>query len=202
MKLEKEFTVAAPLSRAWQTLTDVNAIVSCLPGQELRPVDGVHIGRVELIDAGRKLSCEAMVRSIDQDDDEHVATIALRARQLGGPAVGSVTMQGRLAADDGRTRVALSADVLSAGHEPNGAFDGAARGLFEEVAERLEQRLMAPPAHPPSPPAHPPSPRDAAAATPERASAARHAPDARLIAAGGLVLAAAVLGRVLARRRR
>ena len=132
MKLEKEFTVAAPLSRAWQTLTDVNAIVSCLPGQELRPVDGVHIGRVELIDAGRKLSCEAMVRSIDQDDDEHVATIALRARQLGGPAVGSVTMQGRLAADDGRTRVALSADVLSAGHEPNGAFDGAARGLFDD----------------------------------------------------------------------
>lgn len=38
MRLEKEFTVAAPLGRAWQTLSDVEAIVSCLPGAELGAV--------------------------------------------------------------------------------------------------------------------------------------------------------------------
>ena len=40
MELNHEFTVAAPIGRAWAVLTDIEEIAPCMPGAELTDVDG------------------------------------------------------------------------------------------------------------------------------------------------------------------
>jgi carbon monoxide dehydrogenase subunit G len=209
MRSEKEFTVAAPLGRVWQTLSDVEAIVSCLPGVELRAADAVRIGRVALVAGGSRLSCEVTARSIDKDEDEHVATIGLHARQLDGPATGSATVQSQLTAIDGSTRVVLSAEWLFSGHEgSDDAEQGVACQLLDAVAEGVEQRVLAPMV-PPRPEQSAAGPQDKSPVLESDSGAipvgplGGKVPPARLvIAAGGLLLVLAVRLTMLVRRRR
>lgn len=148
MRLEKELTVEVPLDRAWRTLSDLDTFASCLPDAELSPADGAYTGRVTFGTDGSRIVCETTVRALDQDADEHLATILVHARQVDGPAIGSATVQSRCESADSATRVKLSAEVVASGYERTGeVFERAAKELFDEVGERLRQRaLTAPPA--------------------------------------------------------
>ncbi len=147
MELRKEFSVGVSPERAWRTLTNPQTIACCLPGAELRPVDGVHAGRVKLSDAGDQIWCEALLRMIDRDDDEQVATFSVHGRQLGGPAIGSVTFQGRVEPINGSARIVLSAEVRSSGHRPvDEVVRSEARRLVDQVAEDLSERMQQAPA--------------------------------------------------------
>lgn len=203
MRLEKDFAVGVPLERAWQTLSDVGAIASCVPGAELRAVNGMYTGRVEVSAGTGRLVCEATVRVIDRDDDKRVTTISGHGRQLGGPAVGDVTLQGRIEAVDSSTQVVLSAEIRSSGHEQTpDAVENAARQLLDEVAERLSERMQqSPPPQAVGDEVPQPGP---SAVSGERVAGppARRAPDPGLVAAsGGFLLLALVLWRLLVRRR-
>ena len=49
MKINNEFTVHAPIDRAWALLTDVEAIAPCMPGAQLtgvRPAEEGAVGEV------------------------------------------------------------------------------------------------------------------------------------------------------------
>ena len=49
MELVHEFTVAVPVERAWDVLTDVERIAPCMPGAELTGVDGgTYHGQVKI----------------------------------------------------------------------------------------------------------------------------------------------------------
>ncbi len=61
MRFEKEFTVAAPLDRAWRELDDIDVFASCLPG-ELRDADGVCTGEFSLAANGAATRCQATLR--------------------------------------------------------------------------------------------------------------------------------------------
>src|SRR5436305_14427424 len=127
MRLEKELTVGVPLDRAWRTLSDPETFASCLPDAELQSVDGVYAGQATLGSDGSRIVCETTLRALDQDEDEHTATILLQARQVGGPGLGSATLQSRCESADSATRVTLSAEVVASGHEQSGeAFERAA----------------------------------------------------------------------------
>jgi uncharacterized protein len=204
MRLEREFTVGAPLDRAWSAMSDAGVLVSCIPGAQLRPIDDVYTGRVEVDLNGGRILCEATVRAVDRDEDEHVATVALHARQLGGPGIGSATVSSRCEPADGATRVLLSADVLSSGHEHSlEALEGAAGRLLDEAAELLRQQAAKSVARPPAPSSSPePAPTAVVAAGASTASAAAHPGWQRGAAlAGGALLAAVLVRRFLGRRR-
>jgi hypothetical protein len=177
MRLEKELTVEVPLDRAWHTLSDLDTFASCLPDAELSSVDGAYTGRVTLGTDGGRIVCETTVRALDQDADEHVATILVHARQVDGPAIGSATVQSRCENADSATRVKLSAEVVASGYERTGeVFERAAKELFDEVGERLQQRAVtAPPAAQPLQ-GGPASVRDPDASTTMAAAQAAAAP--------------------------
>lgn len=136
MRFEHEFTVEVPLEQAWRSLSDAGAVAAALPDAELRAVDGVHTGRVRL-DAGRNLACEATVTTVDQDEDDHVASVAVHGRQVDGPGIGSALLRSRLRGRDASTTISLTAEVLTAGHDPGNDFQDAARRIFEAVAEGM-----------------------------------------------------------------
>src|ERR1700758_1891836 len=131
MRLEKEFTVGAPMETAWRAVSDAGVLAASIPGAQLRAVDDVYTGRLEVPPGGGGFVCEATLRSVDQDADEHVATAVLHARQLGGPAIGSAMVRSRCEAAGDETRVLLSAEVSSSGYEARGAaLESAARELL------------------------------------------------------------------------
>lgn len=182
-------------------MSDVEVFAACVPGGELRPADGLYTGRLELATNGNRIHCEATARSVDQDEDEHVATILLHGRQLGGPAIGSATVQSRCHEDGSSTRVVLSAEVLASGYEhPAEAFGATARELFERAADLLQQRATnAPP--PAAAPGQPPSePVRSGAALPVPASTQRRL-GLGLAVAGGALVAVVVARRFLGGRR-
>jgi carbon monoxide dehydrogenase subunit G len=207
MRFEHEFTVEVPLDQAWRALADADALAASFPDARLRAVDGVHTGRIEL-DASRKLSCEATITGVDQDDDEHVATVSVHGRQVAGPAIGSAVLRSRLSDEGSGTKVNLTADVLTTGHEPGNGFEAEARRVFEAVAGGLERRAREgpPAAVPAAQAAHVPAPAAAPESVPVPAQGSwrvRASADKRLAGgAAGIVIAAFALRRVRRRRRR
>jgi carbon monoxide dehydrogenase subunit G len=203
---EQEFTIEVPLEQAWRVLADAEALAVSLPGAQLRAVDGVHTGRIEL-DANRNLACEATITAVDQDDDEHIATVSVHGRQVDGPAIGSATLRSRLSEQGSSTRISLTAEVLTTGHDPGNGFEAGARRMFEAVAQGLERRARERPpatATPPAPArasapasAPPSSPVVAQGSWLERASS----PEVLIGGAAGLLIAVAVLRRMRRGRR-
>jgi uncharacterized protein len=142
MRLEHEFTVAAPPDRTWNALAGADAVAACLPGAQLRPIDGLQTGRIEL-DPDRGISCDVTVSTIDRDDDEHVSTVALRGREPYGPGIGSAILRSQLAPAAGETtRVVLSADVNSTGHRPAEEFEDRAQSLLAALGDALQRRAL------------------------------------------------------------
>jgi carbon monoxide dehydrogenase subunit G len=203
MRFEHEFTVEVPLEQVWRALADPDALAASLPGAELRAVDGAHIGRIQL-DAGRNLSCEATITAVDQDEDEHVATVSMHGRQVQGPAVGSAVLRSRLSDRDSATNVSLTAEVLTTGHDPGNGFQDGARRLFEEVAEGLERRAQErPPAMAPETAQVPALAPAAAPAQGQGSWLERAGAQKRVVGgAAGLGIAAVLLRRMRRRRQR
>jgi carbon monoxide dehydrogenase subunit G len=204
IRFEHEFTVDVPLEQAWRAVADADAVAAALPGARLRSVDGVNTGRIEL-DSSRNLSCEATITTVDQDEDEHVATVSLHGRQVDGPGIGSAILRTRLTGNGSATGVILTAEVLATGHEPGNGFEVEARRVFEAVAEGLERRAVERPpsaavASGPAGDGQAPVPAPAPA---ERSWLQRMSPQQRLAGgAAGLAIAAIVLGRMRRGRRR
>ncbi|TFV55146.1 carbon monoxide dehydrogenase [Mycobacterium sp. PS03-16] len=98
MRLVNEFTVDAPLDAAWSALTDIPAVVGCIPGAELDGRDGddyrasvtVKVGPV-----GMTLSGVATVVHRDDTTHEMVVRGQARDRRGNGSAEATVTMTAR-----------------------------------------------------------------------------------------------------------
>ena len=54
MELTNEFEVAVPVAEAWAVLTDVERIAPCLPGAELKEVEGEEYRGVVKVKVDRK----------------------------------------------------------------------------------------------------------------------------------------------------
>jgi carbon monoxide dehydrogenase subunit G len=192
MRLEREFNVRAPLDRAWRALSELDVLAACIPGAQLQPSDDIYTGTVV---------CDATVRSVDRDEDEHVATILLHARQVDGPAIGSATVRSRCEGADGSTKVVLSAEVLMSGCAGGGAAtETAGHEVLKKAAAMLEQRaIVAPPtlSAVPTDPAPPPTP--AAPVVPVPVAAPNGVQ--RIAVAGGALVAIVLVRRLLGRRR-
>jgi carbon monoxide dehydrogenase subunit G len=195
MRFEHEFTVEVPLEEVWTTVSGPDALAASLPGASLRAIDGMHAGRIEL-GGGQGLACEATIAALDQDDDEHVATVSVHGRQVEGPGIGSATLRSRLSQEGSATRVKLVAEVLTTGHGPGNGFEAGARSLFDAVAEGLERQARERPA-----PVAVPPPEEAAAMVPAaRSWLERTGGQKQLIGGAAALLIAGTLLRRMRRR--
>lgn len=199
MRLEKEFTVAAPLERAWEELLDSADFAGCLPDAELHALQGaLYERRLSLDLHGSGVKCVGVVRLVDADEDNHSATIRIHGHEAGGPAIGRGVIESRLMPADGSTRVALSAQLRLTGQRASAEqVEEVGRTLLDGFAKRLEQRMLERAWHPEVPeeplaPERELPPREApsAVAEPEMAGAA---PALTLLREHGLLLGAIAL---------
>lgn len=134
MRLQNEFTVAAPLERTWDTLLDVERVASCLPGASIEPVgeDGLYRGAMRLKAGPVSLSYSGTVRLADVDADEHVASFDARAKESKGTGTAAAMIRNRLEPAGDGTRVVVETDLNVTGRPAQFG-----RGLMEDVASKV-----------------------------------------------------------------
>lgn len=135
MKLEHEFTVAAPIDETWNALLDVQRVATCLPGATVRPAaqEGAYDGRMKLKLGPMTAEYKGTLRMEEIDEASRSAVMHIQAKELKGQGGAAARMESRLAPeDDGRTRVVVGTDL-----EVSGRIAQLGRGMMENVADRL-----------------------------------------------------------------
>lgn len=146
MKLENEFTVAAPLEKTWQTLLDIPRVAGCLPGATLDSdgADGVFRGRMRMKLGPMTLGYEGTVQMAEVEEDEHSATIEARAKEVKGQGSASARIRNQLRGGDGVTHVMVETDLSITGRPAQfgrGIMEDVATRMITDFARRLEQEI-------------------------------------------------------------
>ena len=94
MKINNEFTVHAPIDRAWALLTDVEAIAPCMPGAQLtgiRPAEAgetlageVYEGKVKVKMGPVMAEYKGTAVFIEKDDEKYRGVIDAKGRDSRG----------------------------------------------------------------------------------------------------------------------
>src|SRR5690242_8939495 len=133
MKIANEFTVHAPIERAWAVLTDLEGIAPCLPGAQLTGVDGdVYRGKVKVKVGPVVSEFTGTARFAEKDDAAYRAVIDAKGRDArsAGNAAAMITAQLRPEGD--RTAVNVDTDL-----KISGKLAQFGSGVIREVSQKL-----------------------------------------------------------------
>ncbi|CAM3031639.1 SRPBCC family protein [Prescottella defluvii] len=139
MKIADQFTVDAPIDRAWEILTDLEGIAPLLPGATMTGREGddylgtvkIKVGPVTSEFAGRASFTE-------KDENSHTAVIDARGREKRGSGNASATITARLHEDGGATRVTVDTDMKIVGK-----LAQFGSGMIAQVSEKLMGQFAA-----------------------------------------------------------
>jgi carbon monoxide dehydrogenase subunit G len=152
MKLENEFSVAAPLEQTWATLLDIPRVAGCLPGATLESdgADGVFRGRMRMKLGPMTVGYEGTAQMGEVDEDEHSATIDVRAKEVKGQGSASARIRNQLRGGDGVTHVSVLTDLNITGRPAQfgrGIMEDVATRMLADFAKRLEAEVSRPAAN-------------------------------------------------------
>lgn len=148
MKIEDEFTVAAPVERTWAAIKDPQIVGPCLPGceeiEELSPTTykarvGVKVGPISA-----RFTVEVEV----VEEDPPTRVVSVTRGEEGGRAsnVRAESVVTLSPADDGSTTVRYESEVTVTGRLAKfgfGVMKKKAQALGAEFAKNLSERLTA-----------------------------------------------------------
>jgi uncharacterized protein len=184
MKLENEFTVPAPVDRAWEVLLDLERVAPCLPGAAIDGREGdAHTGTMTVKIGPITARYKGTVRIEESDEQAHRAVMRAQARDARGQGTAAATITSTMEAVDGGTRVRVETDMRITG--PAAQFG---RGVMQDVSAKMMGRFAdcleglmgeaeAPAAAVPAPADD--TPAEAPAPVPKPAEAAPSPPPAR-----------------------
>lgn len=189
MKITNEFTVHTPIERAWELLTDLEAIAPCMPGAQLTGVDGdTYQGKVK-IKVGPVISEFAgTARFVEKSGADYRAAIDAKGRDARSAGNAAAMVTAVLRPDGDRTTVSVDTDLKISGKLAqfgSGMIKEVSGKLLAQFVTNLEAKLAADSdsdsagtaAPPGSPVAGPESaPSDSGAAAPASAPARVPAP--------------------------
>jgi len=149
MELNDEFEVPLPVTEAWEVLTDVEKIVPCVPGVELREVEGGESRGVMKLRVGPTTVSyrgDAHVESLDADARKIV--LKAEGREIRGQGNVAAVITATLSPSAKGTLVQVATDLSFTGKLAQFDRDELAEvsgKLVAELARNLESALPAEP---------------------------------------------------------
>ncbi len=145
-QLVNEFTVNRPIDEAWAVITDVERIAPCLPGAELREIEGdVYRGVVKVKLGSITPQFKGQASFDERDDDAHRAVLKAEGRDTGGRgnAAAEITAQAESLSPTS-TRVVVSTDLHITGKVAQfgrGIIGDVSKKLMAQFADNLNEML-------------------------------------------------------------
>jgi uncharacterized protein len=137
MKLENEFTVPAPVERAWEVLLDVERVAPCLPGATIEGSDGdEYAGTMKIKIGPITTSYKGTVKIEEADESARRAVMRAQARDSRGQGTAAATITSTMEGVEGGTRVRVETDMRITG--PAAQFG---RGVMQDVSAKLMGRF-------------------------------------------------------------
>jgi carbon monoxide dehydrogenase subunit G len=116
MELSGEFFVKADPDEAWRVLTDVERIAPCVPGVELREIDGEAYRGVMRVKVGQTtIEYRGSVSVLELDAEKHRAVLTIDGRETRGKGTAAATMTALLEDAGTGTKVSLTAEGTVSG---------------------------------------------------------------------------------------
>jgi carbon monoxide dehydrogenase subunit G len=137
MKLENEFTVPAPVERAWEVLLDVERVAPCLPGAAIEGSGGDEYQGTMTIKVGPITArYSGTIAIAEADEAARRAVLRARGREKRGQGTAGATITSTMEEVEGGTRVRVETDLRVTG--PAAQFG---RGVMEDVSAKLMGRF-------------------------------------------------------------
>jgi len=145
MELTNDFEVDLPVDEAWVVLTDVERIAPCLPGAELREVEGDEYRGVVKVKVG-PITAEYKGKAsfVELDGASHHAVLRAQGRDTRGQGNASATISATLEPRDSSTHVSVVTELTISGRVAQfgrGVLAEVSNKLMSEFVERLHASL-------------------------------------------------------------
>lgn len=185
MKIANEFTVSAPIERAWAVLNDLEQVMPLMPGAQLTGRDGDDVlGKVKVKVGPVTSEFSGKVHFVEQDGQQHRAVIDAKGREARGTGNAAATVTAQLHDEGAHTRVTVDTDLKIVGKLAqfgSGMLQQVSEKLLGQFVDSLEAKLAADSAPAPEVPVI----TNGQAPAPMAASQATAAPIDLLALAGG-----------------
>ncbi|MGH3520566.1 MAG: SRPBCC family protein [Haloechinothrix sp.] len=133
MRLDHEFSVAAPGEDVWQALLDPERVAPCMPGATLTGVEGDTFTATVKVKLGPiSLTYKGTGEFVEKDADARTLLIKASGKDTKGAGTASATVTVTLTEKDGATHGAVSTDLKVTGRPAQFG-----RGLISEVGGKL-----------------------------------------------------------------
>jgi uncharacterized protein len=147
MKIANQFTVSAPIERAWDVLCDLEQVIPLMPGAALIGHDGdEYLGKVKIKVGPVTSEFSGKVRFVEQDRDQHRAVIDGKGKEARGTGNAAATVTAQLHENAGRTNVSVDTDLKIVGKLAqfgSGVLQQVSEKLLGQFVESLEAKLTA-----------------------------------------------------------
>ncbi len=138
MELTNEFEVAVPVERAWAVLTDLERIAPCLPGAQLREVQGdEYRGSVKIKVGPITTSYEGVIRISELDVVAHRAVLKAEGRETRGQGNVASVITATLFPTSAGTKVVVMTDLTITGKVAQFG-----RGVLADVSAKLLDQFV------------------------------------------------------------
>jgi carbon monoxide dehydrogenase subunit G len=146
VELTNDFKVSVPIDTAWNTLTDVELIAPCLPGAELREVEGDEYRGVVKVKVG-PITAEYRGKAsfLEMDESGRRAVLRAEGREARGQGNASATITAELRAEGEATAVSVVTDLAITGRVAQfgrGVLADVSAKLLGQFVESLETTVL------------------------------------------------------------
>ncbi len=149
MELNNEFEVAIPVAEAWKVLTDVEKIAPCMPGAELREVEGdEYRGLVKVKVGPITASYRGTARFEELDAKAHKAVLKAEGRETRGQGNATALIKATLSPSTKGTKVEVVTDLAITGKVAQfgrGVLADVSGKLLDQFVHNLETTVLAAP---------------------------------------------------------
>jgi uncharacterized protein len=146
MKINNEFTVGAPIQRAWDTMLNLERIAPCLPGAAIQEEkdEGEYDGTMKVKIGPITANYKGTVKFEEVDEDNHRAVLQATGRDARGQGTASATIVSTLQEEEDGTKVSVETDMKLTGRAAQfgrGIAQDVATKMLDQFASCLEEKI-------------------------------------------------------------